>query len=190
MVGIPQILCLQAPLSHMSTQCQVFACKNPPQVTLMLLVAGFDTQNAPRRTSVLLAAGFECQNAPRVTSVFCAAGSGKFICSTVQSSVHVTVQCDVVHSGCSSILLPLPPEVQLQSPEAWAGLSRTWFANVIVLEPILDVRTRLRALFEVNMRRDQHQCYSRRILACKFGQKMITMAQSAGRGTPSLDGAL
>ena len=173
MVGIPQILCLQAHPSHMSTQCQVFACKNPLQVTLMLL-----------------AAGFECQNAPRVTSVFCAVGSGKFICSTAQSSDHVTVHCDVVHGGRSSTLLPLLPEVQLQSPRAWASLSRTWLANAVVLEPILDVRTRLRALFEVNMRRDQHQCYSRRILACKFGQKMITMAQSAGRGTPSLDGAL
>ena len=184
MVGIPQILCLQAPLSHMSTQWQVLACKNLPRVTLMLLAAGFDTQNAPHRTSVLLVAGFECQNAPRVTSVFCAVGFGKFICSTVQSFVHVTVQCDVVHSGCSSILLALPPEVQLQSPEAWAGLSRTWFANAVVLEPILDVRTRLRALFEVNMRRDQHQCYSRRILACQSGQKLIMTAQSAGRGHP------
>ena len=68
----------------------------------------------------------------RLALVLLAAGFGKFICSTVQSSVHVTVQCDVVHGGCSSVLLPLPPEVQLQSPEAWAGLSRTWFANVIV----------------------------------------------------------
>ena len=98
---------------------------------------------------------------------------------TAQSSAHVTVHCDVVHGGCSSTLLPLLPEVQLQSPRAWASLSRTWLANAIVLEPILDVRTRLRALFEVNMRRDQHQCYSRRILACKFGQKSITVARRA-----------
>ena len=128
--------------------------------------------------------------ADRLALVLLAAGFGKFICSTVQSSVHVTVQCDVVHGGCSSILLPLPPEVLLQSPEAWAGLSRTWFGNAFVLEPILDVRTRLRALSEVNMRRNQHQCYSRRILACQFGQKSITTAQSAGRGYSSLDGAL
>ena len=172
MVGIPQILCLQAPPSHMSTQWQVLA-----------------RQNLPRKTSALLAAGFDTQDAPRVTPVFCAVGFGKFICSTVQSFVHVTVQCDVVHGGCSSFLLPLPPEVLLQSPRAWAGLSRTWFANVIILEPILDVRTRLRALFEVNMRRDQPQGCSRRILPCQFGQKSITVAQSAGRGTPSLDGA-
>ena len=156
----------------------------------MFCAEHFECQNPPRVTSVFCVAGFECQNAPRVTSVFCAAGFGKFICSTVQSSVHVTVQCDVVHGGCSSVLLPLPLEMLLQSPNAWAGLSRTWFANVIVLEPILDVRTRLRALFEVNMRRDQPQGCSRRILACQFGQKSITVAQSAGRGTPSLDGAL
>ena len=102
----------------------------------------------------------------------------------------VTVQCDVGHGGHSFILLSLFPEVLLHSPRAWVSLSRTQFVNAIVLEPILDVRACLRALFEVNMCRDQHQCYSWRILACRFGQKLITTAQSAGRGTPSLDSAL